>query len=104
MMNDRYGMRRANGDWFAVKKHDGLRVPIFSSNEEAIQARMFNVEMLVFRPALLDERALDDLAPTVNDAPAYFWLVEPGCRTLMRGHALTHAELSDFCAGYNEAE
>src|SRR5262245_4642791 len=96
-MHSMYAMRRANGDWFALKKHDGLRVPVFSSNEEAIQARIFNVEMLVYRPALLDERALDDLAASNNEQPAYFWLVRPGCPTLGRGDVLTHAELSNIC-------
>ena len=85
-------MRRANGDWFAFKKHDGLRVPIFSSNEEAIQARVFNVEMLVFKPALLDQRALTDLGGKDGEA-TQFWLVEAGSPTLRRGQLLTHAEL-----------
>ena len=62
-MSNIYGMQRANGDWFALDQRDGLRVPVFSSNREAMQARAFNAEMLVFKPVLIDEGALADLAP-----------------------------------------
>jgi hypothetical protein len=89
-------MRRANGDWFALKKDGGLRVPIFYDEGEAIRARTFNVEMLVFRPALLDEGALNDLVQD-SETPSHFWLVEVGCPTLRRGQVLTDAELLNMC-------
>jgi len=60
-MNSVYAMQRANGDWFALDQSEGFRVPIFSSNREAMQARAFNLEMLVFKPVLVDERALENL-------------------------------------------
>jgi hypothetical protein len=34
-------MQRANGDWFALKERAKLRVPVFASNREAMQARAF---------------------------------------------------------------
>ena len=95
--NSIYGMRRANGDWFALKKHGGLRVPVFSSNKDAIQARMFNVEMLVFRPVILDGGALNDLAAIDHEESTHFWLVESDSPTLRRGQMLTYAELLDVC-------
>ena len=65
----------ANGDWFALDQREGFRVPIFSSGREAMQGRAFNVEMLVFKPVLVDGRALIDLAPVAGQRAAHFWLV-----------------------------
>jgi len=95
-MNTIYAMRRANGDWFALKKHDGLRVPVFYDEAEAIRARTFNVEMLVFKPTALDGGALNDLVGD-SEKPLHFWLVEFGCPTLRRGQALTHSQLMNMC-------
>jgi len=88
-----YAMQRANGDWFALNNPEGLRLPIFSSNREAMQARAFNVEMLVFKPVLVDERALKDLAPLDGQPPAHFWLVDDTCVNMKRGVALEHSAL-----------
>ena len=89
-----YAMQRANGDWFALNQREGFRVPIFSSNREAMQARAFNVEMLVFKPVLVDESALRDLAPVDSQAPSHFWLVNDACVNMKRGVALEHSELA----------
>ena len=95
-MSSLYAMQRANGDWFALKERAKLRVPVFSSNREAMQARAFNVEMLVFRPVLLDERALKDLEPIAGALPSYFWLVEKASTSMKRGVALSHLELAEL--------
>ncbi len=92
-MSSIFAMQRANGDWFALKEREKFRVPVFSSNREAMQARSFNVEMLVFKPVLLDERALGDLEPKDGDRPAYFWLVEKASASMKRGVALSHVQL-----------
>lgn len=92
-------MQRANGDWFTLKDRETLRVPVFSSNSEAMQARAFNVEMLVFKPVLLDERALRDLAPTDGERPVYFWLVEKASTSMKRGVAFGHARLTELVRG-----
>ncbi len=89
-------MQRANGDWFALKERENFRVPVFSSNREAMQARAFNVEMLVFQPVLLDERALKDLEPTDGQRPSYFWLVEKASTSMKRGVALNHLQLAEL--------
>jgi hypothetical protein len=88
-----YAMQRANGDWFALTQREGLRLPIFSSNREAMKARAFNVEMLVFKPVLLDERALKDLAPVDGQPPTNFWLVDDACVNMKRGVAVEHSAL-----------
>jgi hypothetical protein len=93
-MSSIYAMQRANGDWFALKERENFRVPVFSSNSQAMQARAFNVEMLVFQPVLLDERALKDLEPTDGERPAYFWLVEKASTSMKRGVALSHLQLA----------
>jgi len=88
-----FGMQRANGDWFALKHRGGLRVPVFASDSEAMLARTFNVEMLVFKPVILDERALKDFEPMVTSPLAHFWLVEKASRSMKRGVAFDHAQL-----------
>src|SRR5260221_14341853 len=93
-MSSIYAMQRANGDWFALKERAKVRVPVFSSNREAMQARAFNVEMLVLKPVLLDERALKDLEPKDGERPAYFWLVDKASTSMKRGVALSHPELA----------
>ena len=98
-MNTLYAMQRANGDWFALDQREGLRVPIFSSNREAMQARAFNVEMLVFKPVLVDDRALNELAPVEGQRRAHFWLVKDACVNMKRGVALEHSELAGMVRG-----
>ena len=39
-MNDMYAMRRANGDWFALDDHGRFRVPLFSSSQGGLMARV----------------------------------------------------------------
>ena len=69
-------MQRANGDWFALEEKLNFRVPLFASHSEAMRVRAFNVQMLVFKPALIDERALKDTAQIEDGRPVYFWLVD----------------------------
>jgi hypothetical protein len=98
-MNSMYAMQRANGDWFALEQREGFRVPIFSSNREAMQARAFNVELLVFKPVAVDERALKDLAPADDQRPTEFWLVKDACVNMKYGVALEHSELVGLIRG-----
>ena len=103
-MNTIYAMQRANGDWFALNQPEGLRLPMFSSNREAMQARAFNVEMLVFKPVLVDERALKDLAPVDGQPPAHFWLVDDACVNMKRGVSLEHSALEVLIRGAKAEE
>jgi hypothetical protein len=91
-MSSLYAMQRANGDWFAVKDNGRLRVPVFRSNSEAMQARSRNAGMMLFRPMVLDERSLNDLTST-DDGGTCFWLVHKPEGNLSRGHPLEHAQL-----------
>lgn len=94
-----YAMQRANGDWFALDQREGFRVPVFSSHHEAMQSRAFNVEMLVFKPVLIDERALKDLVPANGQRATHFWLVNDACVNMKRGVALQHAQLTGLIHG-----
>src|SRR5260370_10117145 len=87
-------MEGPHGEWFGLKERDNFRVPVFSSNREAMQARAFNVEMLVFKPVLPDEPALKELEPADGQRLSYFWLVEKASTSMKRGVALSHLELA----------
>lgn len=101
-MRSVYAMQRANGDWFAIKHHGGFRVPVFSSDSEAMKARSFNVEMLVFKPVVVDESALTDLAATDDERSVHFWLVDKASTSMKRGVSLEHAQLALLIRGLVE--
>lgn len=98
-MSELYAMQRANGDWFAQEQREGLRVPVFSTNSDAMEARAFNVEMLVFRPVLLNEQALKEFGSAEGDGGASFWLVKNGSTNMKRGEFLNFAELARVVRG-----
>jgi hypothetical protein len=89
-----FAMQRANGDWFAVKDNGRLRVPVFRSSREAMEARARNSGMMLFKPVGLDEVALTDLAPTKTEGGAGFWLVDNPSMNLSQGQPLEHAQLA----------
>ena len=88
-----YGMQRANGDWFAIREPLRFRVPLFPNVNEAKAARAFNVELLVFSPALFDERALKQVGQLEENRAVYFWLVDGASRNMRRGVALERDEI-----------
>lgn len=95
-MSNLYALQRANGDWFAFVNPGYLRMPLFSSSHDAMQARARNWGMLLFRPVVFDERALNELASTGNENDPNFWLVERSSTKLNRGHFIDHAQLALF--------
>jgi hypothetical protein len=88
-----YAMQRANGDWFALDDRGRFRVPVFSNSREAMTARSYNSEMLVFKPVLLTDGGLKTLASTNGDT-VDFWLVEKESTNMKRGQLLSHSELA----------
>ncbi|MFN2533510.1 MAG: hypothetical protein ABR555_19690 [Pyrinomonadaceae bacterium] len=94
-MRNVYGMRRANGDWFALDHGGEFRVPLFDNLREAMNARACNTEMLVFQPALLDAAAIKNLIRAAG-ASAHFWIVADECTTMKRGRLLAATDLSTF--------
>jgi hypothetical protein len=92
-MTNIFAMQRANGDWFALNDNGRLRVPLFHSASEAMEARRSNPGMLLFKPVVLDERALNDLAPKKTEDNAGYWLVSDASIKLKRGRPLEHEQL-----------
>jgi hypothetical protein len=93
-MNSMYAMQRANGDWFAFEDQGHLRVPVFASSREAMQARARNWGMLLFRPIIFDESALDELSPTGGESGVYFWLANGSSTKLSHGHSIDREGLA----------
>ena len=93
-MSSMYAMQRANGDWFALEDQGYLRMPVFGSSYEAMQARARNWGMLLFKPVIFDERALDKLAPTGGETSVRFWLADGASTKLSRGHLIDRARLA----------
>ncbi len=93
MVSNVYAMQRANGDWFALDDRGRFRVPVFSNSREAMTARSYNSEMLVFKPVLLTDGGLRTLASTNGDK-VDFWLVEKESTNMKRGQLLSHSELA----------
>jgi hypothetical protein len=92
-MTNIFAMQRANGDWFALNDNGRLRVPLFHSASEAMEARRSNPGMLLFKPVVLDESALNDLAPKETEDNAGYWLVSDASVKLKRGRLLEHEQL-----------
>jgi hypothetical protein len=101
-MSNMYAMQRANGDWFAMDKGGLLHVPVFHNIWEAMLARVRNWGMQLFKPVLLGERALKELATADDGSAARFWLVESPSADLRRGRVLEHAQLSRFIDSSSE--
>lgn len=98
-MSNIYGMQRANGDWFAIEEKLSFRVPLFSSHSDAMRVRAFNLEMLLFKPALIEERTLKDLAQIEDERPVNFWLVDEASTNMKSGAALQHEQLALIVRG-----
>lgn len=103
-MSKLYGMQRANGDWFALQERTTFRVPVFRSSHDAMQARSFNPEMLLFTPMILDKRALKILAAELNGDSAHFWLVDEGQGNLKRGYQIQYGQVAVLCYEHSDEE
>ena len=89
-----YAMRRANGDWFVLDDDGQLRMPLYLSSNEGMQARAFNPGMLLFKPVVLEERALTEFAPTEGESSVRFWLADGPSTKLKHGYLIDHAQLT----------
>ena len=93
-MSSLYAMQRANGDWFALDERGRFRVPLFSSRQGGLMARVNNWGMRLFQPVALDVRALGELVPADGVSETDFWLVEDPFTNLNRGRLIDRAQLS----------
>ena len=93
-MSDIYVMQRANGDVCSLDDHGRFRVPLFNSSSDAFQARLRNLEMLLFKPVQLDAGLLKQLVPVGGAAEVDFWLVSDPLINFKRGRLVQPAELA----------
>ena len=93
-MNSLYAMRRANGDWFALDDSGRFRVPVFSSRQGGLMARVSHWGMLLFKPVALDGQTLEELVPADGSGKTVFWLVDDPFISLNRGRLIDRARLS----------
>jgi hypothetical protein len=93
-MSSLFAMRRANGDWFALDDHGRFRVPVFRSSRDGMLARGRHWGMQLFRPVVLDERALKQFTPPGDGVrDVYFWVVDGPFTNLSRGRSIDRAQL-----------
>jgi len=96
-----YGMRRANGDWYAVADKGNLQVPIFKSRGDAMTARSRDSGMECFRPATFDVRALEELRRTDGQTASFLMISDPS-RHLKHGLRLGFTDLTPFIVDATE--
>jgi hypothetical protein len=92
-MKSFYAMRRANGDWFALDDGGHLRMPVFSSNRDAMIARSRDSTMECFRAAAFDACALEKLKIT-HGRTASFLIVSDPLRKLKHARQVGFTELA----------
>ncbi len=94
-------MQRANGDWFALDDQGRSRVPLFCDSREAMNARAYNSDMLVFKPVLLNEAWLKTFASGQGET-FDFWLVAKESTNMKRGQLMNHTQLASLVGNSNE--
>jgi hypothetical protein len=99
-MGDIYVMQRANGDLFALDHYDRTCLPLFHSSRDAMTARSRNLDMLLFKPVVLDARLLLEVAPKAGRNDVDLLLVKDPLRSLKRGDQVGHGELALFVGNH----
>lgn len=93
-MSDIYVMQRANGDVFALDDHGRFRVPLFNSTSDAMQARLRNHGMLLFKPVQLHAGLLKQLVPAGGVGEVDFWFVNDPLINLKHGRLVQREQLA----------
>jgi len=93
-MNAIFAMQRANGDWFALDHHGGLRVPLFHSVHDAMMARLHNFGLLLFKPVVVDALFLKEVVPLPGEAEVDFSMVDDPFASLNSGSIVGRRELA----------
>ena len=93
-MSDIFAMQRANGDWFALDHHGGLRVPLFHSIHDAMMARLRNFGLLLFQPVVVDALFLKEIVPLPGEDEVDFCMIDDPFASLIRGATVGRRELA----------
>jgi hypothetical protein len=96
MRREYFGMRRANGDWFAMEIESQRRVLVFRSLDAAWRWRAKNPQLMLFWPVPVDDKALAHFARANDGRPVSFWLIDEDdpAADLRRGHPLEYMQLA----------
>ena len=97
-MSVMFAMRRANGDIFALDNDGDFRIPLFKTAADAHTARMRNVEMLLFKPAVVGGALLKELLKIGEARDVEFWLVSDPSIHLKHGVPLKRPEFAALFA------
>jgi hypothetical protein len=97
-MSEIFAMQRANGDVFALDNDGGFRIPVFQTAADAHTARMRNVEMLLFKPAVVGGPLLKELLKIGEARDVEFWLVSDPLIDLKHGVSLRRPEFAAMLA------
>jgi len=93
-MSNIFAMQRANGDWFALDHHGGLRVPLFHSIHDAMMARLLNFGLLLFKPVVVDALFLKKIAPLPGEDAVDFCMVDDPFASLKSGSIVGRRDLA----------
>ena len=93
-MSSLYAMQRANGDWYALDDRGRFRVPLFSSQQGGLMARVNHWGLRLFKPVALDVRALGELVSADGVSETDFLLVDDPFTNLNRGRLIDRTQLS----------
>ena len=93
-MSDIFAMQRANGDWFALDHHGGLRVPLFHSIHDAMMARLHNFGLLLFKPVVVDALFLKKIAPLPGEDAVDFRMIDDPFAGLNSGSIVGRRDLA----------
>ncbi len=93
-MSDIFAMQRANGDWFALDHHGGVRVPLFHSIHDAMMARLHNFGLLLFNPVVVDAVFLKKIAPLPGEDAVDFCMVDDPFASLNSGSIVGRRDLA----------
>ena len=88
-----YAMQRANGDVFALDHKGRFRIPVFHNSRDAMIARSRNLDMLLFKPVILDAGLLLELVPRGEGNNVELWLVKDPSINLKHGRVIEHEQL-----------
>ncbi len=101
-MSKIYAMRRANGDWFALKSQGRSQLPLFHSSHDAMMARLRNFGMLLFKPVALDARLLGEIVPVGAGSDIDFCMVSDPFASLSCGSQVAYAQLALLISNCDE--
>lgn len=95
-MNEKFVMRRANGDVFIEEIDGTLRVPVWSSEQALARYKERNPELMIFLPAHLTRSLIDKVRSRLgtDSSPEFFLLTEDAPEAdLYNGKPITLEEI-----------